>query len=242
MLNQVKSEVFMRLMKQVTNYNIKSVVALLLVFVTAFGAVPLHVYGSEGHTSWVDGSSESFYAVVGSERTEIPADGIVTMEIEGHSSPVTLEIPRYIYSAGERIYLDDPRVQNIAPVVQSPIMALTEDGRTPPPVGFIITVLDEYALGESFSAVVPPDPGGPTLLPVFPVDGVDRIYMDGRAISALRYFVVINGVQYDAFCANPYQPGPEHSSNPVYQLVPGNPVETALIRVLRYGWGPNPYL
>jgi len=64
------------------------------------------------------------------------------------------------------------------------------------------------------------------------------VHMGSTRISAQRYVVEINGVTYEAFCADPALPGPE-SAGAVYELT--GPGSQSLLNVLRYGFPVNPY-
>jgi len=62
------------------------------------------------------------------------------------------------------------------------------------------------------------------------------VFMNGVRVSSARYVVVIDGVQYEAFCADPHLPGPAQGG--IY--VPAGEAP-ALYNVLRYGFRANPY-
>jgi len=174
--------------------------------------------------------AEPFMARIDGEDMLVAADGIVMLYIDGFDEPIGVEIPRYIYIDGERIPIDDDKIEGITPIVSSLVpfgadsRALTEEA---PTINFIV----------SLSGALPSNPvvseaGQEWTHPAY-------VTMNGRVISSRRYLVLINGVSYEAFCADPNMPGPGEP-NAVYELtgIDGSQFRT----VLRYGFPTNPAL
>ena len=65
-----------------------------------------------------------------------------------------------------------------------------------------------------------------------------NVMMGTTRISSQRYTVQVDGVTYEAFCADPALPGPE-SPNAVYEMTGLGSQQ--LLNVLRYGFPVNPY-
>jgi 5-hydroxyisourate hydrolase-like protein (transthyretin family) len=105
----------------------------------------------------------------------------------------TEELPLpFIYMDGERIPLDDERVLNTIPV-QAP---------KPPRTRAVSGAAPNVSRVSSLSGEFTRDPD---------------VRMDGVEVSELRYIVLVDGVGYEAFCADPMLKGPE-SSGAVYQI------------------------
>jgi len=125
-------------------------------------------------------------------------------------------LPNFMYFDGERIYLDDERITNVVTVL-SPAGAFSETR--------------QMRTGAQ-----------PTVTRVFGVSGrfarEPDVTMNTRRVSAQRYAVEIDGVLYEAFCADPQLPGPE-SAGAVYELT--GPAADRYHTVLRYGFPTNPY-
>jgi len=65
-----------------------------------------------------------------------------------------------------------------------------------------------------------------------------NVSMGGTVVSAQRYAAVVDGISYEAFCADPALPGPETNAD-VYEIT--GEAGAALLTVLRYGFPANPY-
>jgi len=137
--------------------------------------------------------------------------GIAPIEIFAREATPISEPPNmnYFYIDGENFRIEGDRIDNVVPVLQPRIRS-----GNMPPVTNIIAISGDFARNPN-------------------------VQMDGSVVSAQRYAVEIDGVLYEAFCANPNVPGPENS-NAVYELV-GLAAERYRI-VLRYGFPVNPYL
>jgi len=222
----------MRLLKQQLKSKFKPFMAMFLVFLTAFGAMPLNVLASEGALNEPDLiiEAEPFIARIDGEDVLVSADGIAFVQVEGFNEPVAMEVPRYIYLDGERIPIDDDSIENIAPVVTSisPLsvnpMAAAE---AMPSVGFIVSI----------SGALPNNPNVVQIGPEFTHPAY--VTMNGQIVSSRRYVVIINGVSYEAFCADPNLPGPETNAA-VYELTSAD--GSQFRTVLRYGFPINPAL
>jgi len=120
----------------------------------------------------------------------------------------------YIYVDGERIYLDDARVENhiILPTTQ-----LQASGITPFNAGNVPNISGVTSLSLNLAA----DP---------------VVYMSGSRVSARRYQVSLDGITYEAFCADPNIRGPE-TAGAVYEMAgEANP---QLLNSLRNGFPVN---
>jgi len=222
----------MKLIKQGLRNKFKSMIAILMVFLTAFGAAPVNLMAATNIAPAPEPITEAepFYARIDGEDVLIAADGIAMIQIEGFDEPIEMEVPRYIYLDGERIAIDDDRIENVAPVVASfaplGVVAATE-ADIMPSLGFIVSVSGAL-------------PSNPVASPI-PGEFTHPAYvtMDGRIVSSRRYVVSVNHVQYEAFCANPNLPGPEAGSA-VYELTSAD--GSAFRTILRYGFPNNPDL
>jgi len=217
-------------------------VSLFLVFLTALGALPMNVFASDGNGAIVPISeiylsnadyvpSESFMARVMDDIVEVPADGMVTVEVDGHY--IEMEVPRYFYNEGRRVYADDESIITFMPII------IDSSGIAP------------FAIGRDNVTVHPSPPssgqiglfndvGGYTPTATVRMQRVSDNRQD--TISPLRYVVVLNGMYYEAFCVDPNLPGPE--SNNAYRLygyLTGS-LENRFRPILRYGFPVNPQL
>jgi len=212
-----------------TKRRLKPLLALFLAFLSAFGAIPLNVFAIEAtHQDPVPIEGESFIARIDGEDVLVAADGIALIQVAGFDEPVEMEIPRYIYLDGERIYMDDDRIENIAPVV-TPFtpFGIGLDAGDSPSIGFIVSI----------SGTLPSNPvvgqiGQEFTHPAY-------VTMNGQVVSSRRYVVTVNGVSYEAFCADPNLPGPETNAS-VYELTGADGSQFRTI--LRYGFPINPAL
>jgi len=208
--------------------------AMFLAFLTAFGSIPINVFAGERLQGYSDPGfmAEPFMATIAGEEVLVSADGIAMVEVEGFEGLVPLEIPRYVHLDGERIYIDDERIASISPVIvpESTFAAFRTEVSQAPNLGVIV----------AFSATPVPEEivrigaGGNTVY-----HQTAYIQIDGQRISALRYVVLINGIEYEAFCADPGLPGPETNAS-VYVLLNDNAPQFR--NILRYGVPINPYL
>ena len=66
--------------------------------------------------------------------------------------------------------------------------------------------------------------------------GGARVTMGGSTIFPFRYVATLDGVVYEAFCADPRIAGPEHPDGPAYTVYASRP---QLINILRYGFPNN---
>ena len=118
----------------------------------------------------------------------------------------------FIHVDGERVSIDDPSVTRVTPIRGGVFGGRNLLARVP----YIDTIV---ALDRGFSEEA-------------------NVFMGGNRVSAIRYIVVIDGVEYEGFCTDPHLPGPE-SAGAVY--VPAGEAP-ALYNVLRYGFRSNPHL
>ncbi|MCL2188680.1 MAG: SpaA isopeptide-forming pilin-related protein [Defluviitaleaceae bacterium] len=224
----------MRLTNKTKN-KLQTFLALILAFASAFGTIPINVLAAavDNDPIAVVEEAEPFIARIDGEEVLVAADGIALVNVAGLDAPIEMVIPRYVYLDGEAIPVDDDRIENIAPVLMpsvpvTPFMELSAEEAEPvPAVGFIAT----------FSGVLPTNPsigliGQEHTHPAY-------VTMNGRIVSSRRYTVIINGVSYEAYCADPNMPGPE-TNMAVYELTgaDGSHFRT----VLRYGFPVNPNL
>ena len=204
----------------------KPALAMLLAILSVIGIVPIHALANAPPPI----ETGTFTARIYGEEVEVSEDGIAMVEIEGFSEPVEVEVPRYFYFDGEQIAINDDRIEDITPVVVTPsITPFDADEQTDPEptVGLIISFSSE--------------------LPANPVVGHIReeyihpayVTMNGTMVGSRRYVVRINGVSYEAFCADPTRRGPGNAGA-VYELT-GND-GSAFRTVLRYGFPINPGL
>ena len=209
----------------------KPFMAMFLAFLTAFGAVPLNVLANERvYAPEPSVESEPFYARIDGEDVLVPADGITTVQVAGFREPLEIEIPRYIYLDGEKIPINDDRIENIAPVVTSlaPLSANAHiRAEASPSLGFIVSFGGALPTGPIVSEI-----GQQYTHPAY-------VTMNGRIVSSRRYVVRINGIDYEAFCVNPNLPGPETNAA-VYELTGADGARFRT--VLRYGFPINPAL
>jgi len=210
----------MRLLKKQLRSKLKPFMAMFLAFLTVIGTVP--VFAGEGRDSEI----EPFIARIYGEEVLVPADGIVLVNVAGFDEPIEMEIPRYIYLDGEAVSTNDDRIENIAPVLTSPAAALSSADDNPD-MGFIVSI----------SGTLPTNPvvaqiGQEYTHPAY-------VRMNSRIVSSRRYVVVINGVSYESFCADPNLPGPETNAA-IYELTGAD--GSRFRTVLRYGFPINPAL
>ena len=220
-----------------TKNRLKSFMALFLAFISAFGTVSMTVFANEAPAQDPIPviESEPFIARIDGEEVLVEADGTVMINMAGFNEPVEIEIPRYIYFDGVAIPVDDDRIENIAPVYAPPVptssrlraRAETTQTSQAPAIGFIV----------SLSGAIPSNPIVTEIGQEY--THVAYVTMNSQTVSARRYVVIINGVSYEAFCADPNLPGPE-SNSAVYELTgaDGSQFRT----VLRYGFPINPAL
>jgi len=92
----------------------------------------------------------------------------------GQPSPVSgVQGVDYIIFDGERLSLEDERIINIIPVSRNRMQRSVGT----PPVTSILSISAEFANNPNVS-------------------------MEGTVVSALRYAVLIDGISYEAFCAD----------------------------------------
>ncbi|MCL2400499.1 MAG: hypothetical protein FWC91_12245, partial [Defluviitaleaceae bacterium] len=214
----------------------KPIMALVLAFITMFGAVPAEVLANAAVTSTDSNHTtiaEPFTATILGEEVEVTATGIAIVEIDGEE--VTLDIPRYIHIDGIPVALDDDRIINIVPVVED-IAAFSQMTRAGPvaidPSADLIvafsghptgTIADQSVIGDwAANATVQYNAGGGNV-----------------NLSPLRYIVVIQerGVtlELEGFCVQPNLAGPEsRSSNPNYAITGPSPWPSGVATALRY--------
>jgi len=203
---------------------------MFLAVASTVGAFPANVLAFE--TADLDSvpvvEAEPFTARIYGEDVVVSADGIARVNVRGFRESVEMSIPRYIYIDGEAVAIDDDRIENISPVVVSPApFSARANQEYTPSVGFIASVIGS--------------------LPTNPVINhagqqythAAYVRMNGNIVHSRRYFVFINDVGYEAFCADPNLPGPEHGSS-IYALT--GEARAALRTVLRYGFPINPSL
>ena len=225
---------------------LKSFMAMLLAFISAFSAIPQNIFASETSTTGSEPHSpysavETFTARIYGEEVKISSDGIAIINIAGFDEPIEVEVPRYIFLDGEAISIDDDRIENISPVLMSDLASSLNspsafadgpgDGEESvvdmPSIGFIASVRSSLPSNPVVGQI-----GQEYTHPAY-------VTMNGRSVSSIRYVVTINGVSYESFCADPNLPGPENS-NAVYELAGVG--SDAFRTVLRYGFPTNPAL
>ena len=187
----------------------KSFMAMILAILTTLSVMPaVDVTGQS-----MPANTDYFTAIIMGKETVIPADGFVTVEVEGYGYAI-IEVPRYINVDGQRVSIDDERIVNVSPVI-----IFSETGafgssraRAGNPTATIVAMVDDR----------------------FKVDTSVRMVRnsDGRTdrISSRRYFVTINNVQYEGFCVDPNLPGP--SNNAPYALV--GQADARFLPILRF--------
>jgi len=227
-------------MKTKTKQGIRAIMALLMVLLMTIGAMPQEVIAaaiestatSQTITSAPTANNDTIIVTIADEEVKLPPDGIVTVEVDGQR--VELEIPRHIYIDGERIPIDDERIESITPVMPTNdsqrARGLSSDNTPLPRVAFIVP----------FSI--------PSNVPIFSPSGDvefdgNRLWLttadEGRMeVGARRYFVVINGMYYEAYCGNPNLRGPGDPG--AAYVMTGNQAEQ-FRPVLRYGHPHNPH-
>ena len=115
----------------------------------------------------------------------------------------------YIIFDGERLSLEDERIINIIPVSRNRMQRSVGT----PPVTSILSISAEFANNPNVS-------------------------MEGTVVSALRYAALIDGISYEAFCADPNLQGPETNAA-VYEMT--GQAGAAFQTVLKNGFPTNPY-
>ena len=215
-----------------TKKSLKSFMAMVLAVICALGVLPQMVLAAEASAAnpLPTTEAEPFIARIYGEDVLVAANGIATVNVAGLDEPVEVEIPRYIYFDGVPIPVDDDRIENIAPVLVSgmPFAALSAtDAQTTPSIGFIATLSGSLPSNPVVSEI-----GQEYIHPAY-------VTMNGQIVSSRRYVVIINGVEYEAFCADPNLPGPENSAA-VYELTGNSGAQ--FLTVLRYGFPINPAL
>jgi len=143
----------------------------------------------------------------------LTASGIAPMDVFANTS--NTDQSEYVYIGGERIRANE--------VIITPIIGNVFGSAT---VGGEVGIVPAVGAIDSIMSI----PRGYT--------PESTIYMDGRRVGALRYVVVINGVEYEGFCTDPHLPGPE-TAGAVY--VPQGEAPQ-LYDILKYGFRANPYL
>ena len=222
----------MKLLKHQLRSKFKPCMAALMAFMMVFGIMPLNVLASTGILNEPEPiiEAEPFMARVDGEEVLVSAEGIAYVQAEGFDEPIAMEIPRYIYLDGKQIPIDDDSIENIAPVVEHimPLRASLRMAAEPTPsIGFIVSI----------SGALPNNPTVGQIGPEFTHPAY--VTMNGRIVSSRRYIVIINGVHYEAFCADPNLPGPETNAS-VYELTGADGL--MFRTVLRYGFPINPSL
>ena len=190
--------------------------AYLLVLFTVIGISPVNVLAQAQATP--EENTEAITMQFMGETVEvIPTDSSMlrmNVDLFGNTEFVMNE---YVWLDGRRISVSNDRIGNIVPVV-TPIGTFADNPRSRtgalPPVSRVIDV-DARFYGE-------------------PV-----VDMNSNRVSSRRYMVEVDGVFYEAFCANPNLPGPESNAS-VYEITGEAP--QALFNSLRYGFPVNPYL
>jgi len=210
---------------------LRSLTALFMAFLTLFAVMPLNVFAS-GDIFEPDPNikPEPFMVRMDGNEVEVSEDGIATVQVEGFDELFELTIPRYFYLDGKRISINDEIVENIAPVASPAIPTDTRQRavlEALPPIGFIVSVSSDLPNNASVGQI-----GSNYTHPAY-------VTMNGNVVSSIRYVVIINGVSYEAFCADPNLPGPENSSA-VYELTGEGGAQFRT--VLRYGFPINPAL
>ena len=156
--------------------------------------------------------------IMAAAANELDIQSVGLLRSETAAYQTELSSPQFFYLDGERLYLDDERIINVVQVEQpfSPFAGGIEGMAG----GNLPNVTQIFALSGEFSY----DPD---------------VYMGPTRLSALRYAVKIDGVLYEAFCADPALPGPENQAA-IYAL--SGPAAAIFNTVLRYGFPTNPYI
>lgn len=212
----------MKLMKYQARKMFRPMLAYVLALLTIISSVPFGVFANDGVETLTEPELlQPFSATILGKDMIVPANGIVALEVEGFNELVEFELPRYVHLDGERISINDDRIENIAPVVVDSDNGARSVGM--PPVGFIV----------AFST---PPAQPPQELPGWIPTA--NVTMNGSLVNPMRYAVYVNGVEYEAFCANPNLPGPEHAG--VVYTLGGTVTNNNLVETLRYGYQVNP--
>ena len=230
----------MRSIKQLLRSKLNPFIAVFMAFLTAFGTVPLNVFAGEGLPIDPKLAMEAkpFIARINGKKVRVADDGTAMVNVRGRSKPVKMKVPRYIYLDGEAIPVDDDRIENITPVLASaaPSAAFS---MMPFSAFSMATAVDTPSIGfiATLSGTVPDNPivgtvGQEYVHPAY-------VTMNSRIVSSRRYVVSINGVDYEAFCADPNRPGPETNAS-VYELTGAD--GSKFSTVLKYGYPVNPAL
>jgi len=212
--------------EKIARQGFKMIFALLLVVLALFSVSTLNAIAS----NVVD---EPIIAIIADNEVEIPPDGVVSIEIDGQL--IEMEIPLYLFLDGEFVRIDDERFGSITPALAMdgiPTIRGASTGEAPlPRVPFIIP----FSIPANITVTNPANPGDVEF-------AAGRLWLttaQGRMeVSARRYYVVINGMIYEAYCANPNLPGPG-SAGAAYILT--NNLAEQFRTVLRYGHPHNPH-
>jgi len=155
------------------------------------------------------------------------SNGIATFEVTYENLIFPMLITEYLMINGERISITDPSIVNITPIITS---SNTEIERarmqrrefTMPNGWTLIARQNEmstnYRVFMGQPATFDPSPNPP--------------------MSAFRYFVNINGVVYEAYCADPLLRGPENAQAGIFTRAAS--LQGTLLNVLRDGFPSNP--
>ena len=213
---------------------LKAAFALLLALIMTIGAIPHEVFAATTENALAPSViTEPVIVTIAGEEVELPPDGIVTVEAEGQL--MEMEIPRYLYIAGELLSIDDERIEDITPVIMPTApFAIGLDANDVPSVTFIVAL--------NLTSI--PVPDGPIVPPANPYEhefgGATLHLTTGSTrmrISSRRYFVHINGMSYEVYCANPNLPGPGAG---IIYVMTGTQADQ-FRTVLRYGHPHNPH-
>ena len=217
-----------------------TIMALLIAVITALGGVPFEVIASQANlqnpqpilAADAEAGLQSFTAIINGEETKIPADGILAIEVEDFDEPVEVYIPRYVHFDGVRIPIDHELVESIQPMGLQP-------GITP----FGTDSLPPATLMVSFATMPPLNQDITGVDPAFQYPGpfvqMNRPGIGWQNVQSRRYGILINGIEYEGFCADPHLPGPGHNGA-VYELT--NIYAPQFRTILRYGAPHNPYI
>jgi len=147
----------------------------------------------------------------------------------------SISIPQYVYYLdGTLIPITDERIESVAPIPYITVgLGRNQNADSSPHVSLMTSFVIPHSSMPTGITVYPyGTPGGSFEMDAF-------VYMNNTLVQARRYFVIINGVHYEAYCADPNQPGPG-STGAAYQLT--GEAEAKFLPILRYGFPVNPSL
>ena len=237
--------------KRLTTKYFKTTVAMLLLVVMMLGYLPIEAFAqntSISNASYISvevgaiqeatatdedkepketaeaNPSEPIIITFMGEEVTISENYTVWVEPFDDGHLIEYYIGRYRHIDGERVRVDDPRIGSFSPVFGTPMSPLTTNAR-----GQIIPT----------SGGLFPPVGSIMYLPQY-WTAANSVHLQGNQVWARRYVVVVNGVEYEVFCADPLRGGPEDGTYNWNIL--GYDTAGRWLNALRYGFPRNPYL